>query len=567
MKFSQMPYERPDYEQVQSKLQSLLGCLKDASTAGECFRIHKEYEDYIGDCFTSFALACIRHSLDTNDEFYNKEKEYCDITLPKLQEVCQEFTAALLNSPFRKDMEQRWGSLMFDNAEMELKTFSPEIISDLQEESALCTKYSNLVASAQIDFDGKTLSFAEIQPYLEDLSRSIRKDAQDAVAKWFASKAEQLDNIFDKLVKVRTGMAKKLGYENFVQLGYHRMQRNCYDQQMVEKFRKGVMEHIVHVVTELKSQQAQRIGVDTIKIHDQYFEYPDGNAKPQGTADDILAHGKKMYHELSNETAQFIDFMMDNELFDVLTRPGKVVGGYCSWLPKYKAPFIFANFNGTSSDVGVLIHEAGHAFAACATKDIYPSDLRVYSMEIAETHSMSMEFFTWPWMEGFFGEQACKYYDSHLSKALTLLPDGSMIDEFQHQIYQNPDMSTAERNQYWLELEGKYRPWLDIGETPFYREGREWQSIMHIYEVPFYMIDYCLAQIIALNFWVENQKDHRKAWDKYSQLISFAGTKTFLGLIDAADLPTPFEPDNIKVVADAAIAWLSDREKLYAYPR
>jgi len=329
---------------------------------------------------------------------------------------------------------------------------------------------------------------------------------------------------------------------------------------MVAKFREGVAEYIVPAVTALKKEHAQRIGVDTIRIYDKSIEYPDGNAKPKGTADDILAHGKKMYHELSDETAEFIDFMLDNELLDVLTRPGKVPGGYCFSLPQYNAPFILANFNGTYSDVGVLTHEAGHALAAYAAKDIYPSDLRNYAMETAEIHSMAMEFFTWPWMEGFFGEQTGKYYESHLSRALTLLPDGSMIDEFQHHIYQNPDMTSAQRNQYWLELERKYRPWLDLEDTPFHAEGRGWQYEMHIYEVPFYMIDYCLAQIVALNFWTENQKKPQQAWDRYRRLIGFAGTKTFLDLIDDAGLPTPFEPDHVKIVADAAAAWLNDRK-------
>ena len=561
MKFSQMPYERPAYEEMQSQLQILLRRFKDASSAEECFNIYKEYDDYTDGYMTMFSLANIRNSLDTGDAFYKEEKEYWDMTMPKLRETDQALTAALLNAPFRKDMEREWGSLMFDNAEMELKTFAPQIVSDLQEENALSTQYGNLIASAQIDFDGKTLTLAQMMPYSENPDRSTRKAAQDVVARWFASKAQQLDVIFDKLVKIRNDIAKKLGYENFVQLGYHRMQRNCYDQGMVKTFREGILEHIVPVVTRLKKEQARRIGVDTIKVYDEYFEYTDGNATPKGTADDIFVQGKKMYHELSSETAEFIDFMLESELFDVQTRPGKAAGGYCSSLPKYKAPFIFANFNGTSSDVGVLTHEAGHAFAAYAAKDIYPSELRHYSMEIAEIHSMSMEFFTWPWMEKFFGEKTDKYYSSHLSRALAILPYVSMIDEYQHQIYRNPDMAPAERNRYWLELEGKYRPWLDLEDTPFYSEGRGWQDILHIYEVPFYMIDYCLAQVIALNFWAENQKAPHRAWDKYKRLIGFAGTKTFLELIKDVGLPTPFEPDNIKAVADAATTWLIEHKQ------
>ena len=558
MKFSQMPYKRPVYEDLQSQLQILLQQFKDVSTAEACFDVYKAYDDCSSAYITMFNLARIRNALDVNDEFYNKEKEYSDMTIPKLQEINQAFTTALLNSPFRSDMENKWGSLMFNNAEMELKTISSEIVSDLQEENTLVTEYSNLIASSQMDFDGKTLTFAEIISYFENPDRSVRKSAQYAMANWFTSRAEQLDTIFDELVKVRTRIAKKLGYSNFVQLGYDRMQRNCYDQDMVAKFRKGVVEHIVPIVIKLKKEQAQRIGVGTLKAYDQYFKFPDGNVKPKGTADDLLAHGKKMYRELSVETAEFIDFMLDNELFDVLARPGKVFGGYCFTLPKYNAPFILANFNGTASDIAVLNHEAGHAFAAYAAKDIYPSVLKNYSMEIAEVHSMTMEFLTWPWMEGFLGEQTYKYYYTQLLNALTFLPQGAMSDEFQHHIYQNPDMTPVQRNQYWLELEAKYRPWLDLEDTPFDGDGRFWQAEMLIYEVPFYMIDYALAEIVALNFWIENQKSPQQTWYKYKQLVSFAGTKTFLALIDEVDLPTPFEPDNIKKVAAAASAWLNE---------
>ena len=560
MKFSKMPYTRPVYEELNSKLRDLLERLKNAGTAEECFDVYKQYDDCYKDVDTTWALAYIRNSMDTNDEFYDKEVEYWDKISPELEEVFQEFTKALLSSPFRKEMEDKWGSLLFINAEIDLKTFCPEIIEDLQAENTLSTEYDKLKASAQIDFDGKTLTLAQIEPYYEEPDRSVRKAAQEATANWYMSNAEKLDDIYDKMVKLRTGMAKKLGYENFIELGYYRMQRNCYDKEMVARFRDGVAKHIVPIVTKLKKEQAQRIGVDTIKMYDQFFLYPDGNAKPKGTADDIFAHAKKMYHELSEETAAFIDFMLEKDLFDVLTRPGKSSGGYCCGIPDYRSAFIFANFNGTSGDVDVLTHEVGHAFASHMAWDIYPSALQECSSETAEIHSMAMEFFTWPWMEGFFGEQTDKYYDSHLSGALTFIPYGVMVDEFQHHIYQNPDLTPAQRNEYWLGLEEKYRPWLDLEDTPFYGEGRRWQAQLHIYGDPFYYIDYCLAEIIALCFWAENQKDTEQAWEKYRRLVGFAGTKTFVELVKDAGLSTPFETGNIKIVADAATAWLDNRK-------
>jgi len=556
MKFPNMPYTRPDFEETQAKFQVLLENFKKAATPEEAFAAYKEYDEFSRQILSMFTIARIRYTLDTTDEFYDKEKAYMDEVSPKLQMLIQSFSHALLATPFRKELEAEWGNLMFVNAEMATKTFSPEIVPDMQEENKLSSEYSKLIASAQIEFDGKTLTLAEIRPYYENPDQSVRKAAMEAAAAWFMSHAKRFDGIYDELVQVRTRIAKKLGHETFTQVGYYRMQRNSYDQAQVAKFREGVVKHIVPIAQRLKAEQAKRIGVDTLKLYDDSFEYPEGNAKPQGTPDDIFAHGKKMYHELSPETAEFIDFMLENELFDVLTRPGKQAGGYCAHIHTYRSPFIFANFNGTSGDIDVLTHEAGHAFAGYLARDIYPSALQRYSLETAEIHSMAMEFFTWPWMEGFFGDQTKKYYYSHLASALVFIPYGTMVDEFQHHIYEKPTMTPAQRNKLWNELEAKYRPWIDLDDFPFYGQGRRWQAQGHLFSSPFYYIDYCLAQIMALCFWAENQKTPDTAWAKYRRLLGFAGTKTFVELIEDAGLPNPFVPNNLKVVADAAVEWL-----------
>jgi M3 family oligoendopeptidase len=559
MKFSQMPYQRPQFEDAKATLEDLLARFKGAANAEEAFAVYKEYDDAMKAFQSMFAIGGIRHTLDTNDKFYDGEKSYFDETMPKLQPFTQAFTQALLDSPFRGEMEAAWGSVMFLNAEIALKTFCPEIVPDMQEENKLRSEYAKLVASAQINFDGKTLTLAEFGPYFENPDREVRKSAMLAASQWRMQHADKWDALFDELVKVRTRMAEKLGHKTFTQVGYYRMQRNCYAAAEVEKFREGVVRFIVPVAARLKAEQAKRVGVDKLTIYDDQIEYPEGNAKPIGTPEQIFIHGKRMYHELSDETAAFIDFMLENELFDVLTRPGKQAGGYCSNIPKYKSPFIFANFNGTSGDIDVLTHEAGHAFAGYLAQDIYPSALKRYSMETAEIHSMAMEFFTWPWMEGFFGDGVQKYYQSHLGAALTFIPYGTMVDEFQHHMYEKPHLTSQERNELWLELEKKYRPWLDMGDVPFYAEGRRWQAQGHIFSSPFYYIDYCLAQIIALSFWAEAQTDRDSAWAKYRRLTGFAGTKTFVDLVQDAGLPTPFVPENLKKVADAAMAWLDGR--------
>ena len=564
MKFSQMTYSRPDLEATKAELAGLIEAFRQAATADEAVSAFMDVDKFTVTIKSMIALASIRNSLDTTDEFYDAEKSYFDEVQPLLLEAMQPLKLALVGSPFRPALEEKFGTLMFTNIEMELKTFDPVIVPDLQQENKLVSEYDKLIASAQIEFDGKTLTLAQIKPYFEDTDRSVRKAATTATAQWFLERADKLDSLYDELVKLRTQMAKKLGFASFTELGYYRMTRNCYDGEMVARFRKGVRDYIVPIAARLKAEQAERIGLPSLKVYDDSFEHPDGNARPFGTPEEIFNHGRRMYHELSPQTAEFIDFMLDNELFDVLTRPGKSAGGYCTTIDMYKSPFIFANFNGTAGDIDVLTHEAGHAFNAYMIRDRAPSSLRQYTAETAEVHSMSMEFFTWPWMDGFFDKtqeatDSDKYRYTHLAGALSFIPYGTMVDDFQHRIYENPDMSPKERNDLWRELEGIYRPWLDLDETPFYEEGRRWQSQLHIYVYPFYYIDYCLAQTVALSFWADSQRDHAAAFQKYLKYIDFSGRKSFTESIAGCGLPSPFEPKMQDSLATAAAQWLDER--------
>lgn len=565
MKFQDMPYERVGYDEAAAQLDAFEKRVQEAQTAQDALTVLKEINEFSIRLDTMFSLAYIRNTLDTTDAFYDAEREYIDEIAPQLGEGQQRLTVALLQSPHRAALEQEIGTLYFQNAEIELRTFSPAIIPDLQEENRLTTEYQKLMASAQIEFDGKTLTLAQLTPYHRDKERSVRKTSMQARADWLASQGEALDRIFDELVKVRARIAKTLGYASFVELGYDRMTRNCYDAKAVALFREHLCKHIVPLATRIKSSQASRIDHNAgsperfITLFDDPFVFPDGNPTPIGTPEEIFEQGRQMYRAISPETAEFFDFMLENGLFDVLTRKGKAGGGYCIGLPMYKSPFIFANFNGTADDIDVLTHEAGHAFADYQNRDVFPHALQSPTYEACEVHSMSMEFFAWPYMDRFFGAQADKYRYSHLADALTFLPYGAMVDHFQHIIYERPGMTPCERNEEWLKLESAYRPWLDNDFT-FYGEGRRWQAQAHIYERPFYYIDYCLAQTVALAFWSMCQSDAKDAWSRYMRYTSKGGTATFTRLIELAGMPSPFGPDALRTVAQTAALWLAQNQ-------
>ena len=558
MKFSEMPYRRVE-KTVLDQISRLTERLTCASSAEEAEKIFMESEAISTEVQTMMNLCYIRSTIDTTDEFYAAVQEYNDELTPLLTEKSQEFSKALCASPFRRELEKKWGTLLFTNAELSMKGFAPELVPLLQEENALTSQYQKLYASAKIDFDGKVLTVAQLAPYKQSADRAVRKAAYEAEGSFFDANREQFDEIYDKLVKNRTAQAKKLGYENYLELGYIRLNRNCYGPADVARFRRQVVESMVPVVAEIKKAQAKRIGIADMKFYDDNFFYPDGNATPQGTPEELLAAGEKMYTEMSPETAEFAKLLFGNELFDVLAKPGKAPGGYCTSLPAYKAPFIFSNFNGTAGDVDVLTHEAGHAFADyVAARTIPILDLRSPTMEGCETHSMSMEFFTAPWHRLFFKEQTEKYEVSHAEDALIFIPYGSMVDHFQELMYTHPEMTPEERNETWLKLERQYRPYLDFEDLPFYSRGAGWQRQLHIYQYPFYYVDYCLAQSMALQFWMESVKDWNAAWKKYLKFVGMGGTRTFVDLIRESGLLSPLDDGSIAKIVELVSKWLKE---------
>ena len=507
---------------------------------------------------TLATLAHVRHSIDTRDAFYDGEAKFWNGARPQLQEYAQAWTTAILKGPYRADFAKEYGDLMFVNAEMELKTFSPEIIPELQRENDLTQAYEKLLASAQIPFEGGVYTLSQMTPFKTDADDARRLAAWKAEGQWYKDHQDQLDGLYDELVHLRDAMGKKLGYEGYTTLGYYRMSRNCYTKEDVEKFRLAVQKYLVPVADRIYREQAKRLGKQyPMSFADNALEFRSGNPRPFGTPEQILEQGRKFYDELSPETGAFFRTMLEGELLDVLSTEGKEGGGYCTSLPDYGVPFIFANFNGTQGDVEVVTHEAGHAFAAYLNRDRVPQSTVWPSLEACEVHSMSMEFMAWPWSEGFFGKDTRKFHYSHLSSALTFIPYGTMVDHFQHIVYEQPDLTPEQRHGVWKELLGIYMPWQKLdGEIPFYAEGEGWQRQHHIYSSPFYYIDYCLAQTVALELWAMLQKDQKEAWEHYMAYTRRGGSRTFTQLLAQAELKSPFDEACLREVCDTARDWL-----------
>ena len=548
MKFNDYKYEKINIDETKEKFSNLIKSFSDAENLEEQTKYMDEIIKLRNHIDTMETLVSIRHSIDTTDEFYDKENEYVDEISPILFGFISEFYKALVNSKFRADLEKKYGKFLFDLAENTLKTFNEEIIPDLQEENRLSSKYSKLIASAKIQFDGEEKNLSEMVPYTQSKDRNVRIEASKKVAHFFKENKDEFDKIYDGLVKVRTTIAQKLGYKNYVELGYAQLSRLEYDSEMVASYRKQVLENIVPLHTELRQRQAKRLGLDKLKFYDEPIKFNSGNADPHGDPEWILNHGKTMYNELSKETAEFFSFMTEKNLLDLLSKKGKMSGGYCTYIPEYKSPYIFANFNGTSHDVDVLTHEAGHAFQVYQSRGYEIPEYLWPTYEACEIHSMSMEFLTWPWMDLFFENDAEKYKFIHLSEALLFIPYGVTVDEFQHWVYENPNATPDDRRAKWLEIEKKYLPTRDYGEVDDLKEGIFWFRQGHIFNSPFYYIDYTLAQVGAFQFWIKSQENREKAWDEYLALCKLGGSKPFFELMKAANLKNPFEQGTIASV-------------------
>ena len=556
MKFSEFSYRRPDLQELGTKFSDYLAKFDQAEDFEQQNTVMVEINALRSEFETMEQLVIIRHTIDTTDPFYEEEQNYFDDVTPVYQGLVSQYYKSLVNSRFRQGLEEKWGKQLFIKADLTLKTFAPEIIEDLQLENKLSSEYTKLIASAKIMFEGEERNLPGLVPFQLSTDRATRKRANEAKYAFFSAHEEKLDELYHDLVKVRTRMAKKLGYTNFIELGYARMLRSDYDPSMVANFRLQVQNSIVPVASKLRERQKRRLGTATLPYYDEKFIFQTGNAKPKGNQEWIVENGQRMYNELSQETGEFFKGMVDNKLMDLIAKKGKASGGYCTYISDYQAPFIFSNFNGTSGDIDVLTHEAGHAFQVYCSRNYRIPEYHWPTYEACEIHSMSMEFFTWPWMELFFKEDTAKYRFTHLSEALLFIPYGVTVDEFQHFVYAHPEASPKERKAAWREIEKKYLPHRDYEDNDYLERGSYWHQQGHIFGDPFYYIDYTLAQICAFQFWKRSREDQETAWADYLRLCQAGGSKSFLELIGVANLISPFEDGCIASVVNVIQDWL-----------
>lgn len=544
--FSNLEYVRPDFDAAEAKAKELTERVKAAKSYADVKAVILESDEYMSELYTMTTIAHIRNTLNTTDEFYEKEIEFIHQRSPEAEGSFIALTKAIVDCPFTAEIDADLGKEYLVASRRELAQYDDALVPFMQEESRLETEYQKLMATAEIEFDGKKLNLYGIQKYFENPDREVRKAAFKKYSEFYESNEEKMEEIFDKLIKVRTKMGQALGYKTFTPLGYLQQGRSDYGQEEVAYFREQVRRELVPLCEKLYEAQAKRIGVDHIMAYDEKFVFPDGNAEPIGDEKYMVAEAQKMYHDLSPETGEFIDFMIEHELMDLENKPNKANTGYMTDLTKYRAPFVFSCFNHTIFDMQVLSHELGHAFAGYRAMRHQPV-MAYYSesTDIAEIHSMSMEQFCYPYAERFFGDAADKYRFAHLQEALTFVPFGVAVDEFQHIVYENPDLTPKERTMEWHKLEEKYMPWRKYENDPFMERGGYWYHKIHIFLYPFYYINYTLTTMGAMEFKKRYAENKEEAFKDYLTLCDIGGSLSYLESLKAAHLHVPFEEGSV----------------------
>lgn len=544
--FSELEYVRPDFDTAEAKAKELTQKVKEAKSYADVKAVILENDAVMSELYTMVTIAHIRNTLNTTDKFYEDEMAFIHQRAPEAEGSFVALTQAIVDCPFTAELDADLGKEYLVAAHRSLDQYDDTLVPYMQEESVLTTEYQKLMATAAIEFDGKTLNLYGIQKYFGDPDREVRKAAFKKYSEFYESNEEKMEEIFDKLIKVRTAMGKALGYETYTPLGYLHQGRSDYGQKEVAAFREQVRKEIVPLCEKLYEAQAKRIGVDTIMAYDEKFVFPDGNAEPIGDEAYMVAEAQKMYHDLSPETGEFIDFMIEHGLMDLENKPNKANTGYMTSLPKYLAPFVFSCFNHTTFDMEVLSHELGHAFAGYRAMRHQPiMDYFSESTDIAEIHSMSMEQFCYPYAERFFGDAADKYRFSHLQEAITFVPFGVAVDEFQHIIYENPNLTPKERTYEWHKLEEKYMPWRKYTDDPFMERGGYWYHKIHIFLYPFYYINYTLTTMGAMEFKKRYAGNKEEAFKDYLTLCDIGGSLSYLESLKAAHLHVPFEEGSV----------------------
>lgn len=562
-KFKDLQYERPSAETTEAALKEQLSAFRNAADYSEAKAAFLKRQDIMAEFRTMQVIASIRSNMNTADEFYRAEEDYFNTVTPKLSVVLKEFNEAVAAGTFRSEFEKEYGEQLFRLLDADIRTNSEDIVGEKIEEAKISSEYMRTAASCKTMFRGEECNFYGLLKHMLSTDREERKEAMIAWADLYESASADLEDQYARLCALRRTEAEKLGFGSYIDMVYMARHRFDYTSADIEKFREAVRTYIVPVASKIHEAQRKRLGVEKLEYYDEQLAFPQGNSTPDKDTQGMVDAAQKMYRELSPETGEFFDFMVEHELFDLETRPNKHLGGYCTSLMKYKAPFIFSNFNGSSADTEVLTHEAGHAFEGYVASRVQElTEYRHSTSEVNEIHSMGMEFFTDPWYSLFYPEgEGDRYRYEHLADSLENITYLVSVDEFQHRVFEGEQPDAAGLRKIWKDIENKYMPWRSYDGNEFLESGGFWMQKQHIFLYPFYYVDYALAMLCALQFFLRMRRDRQEAWSSYLKLCRLGGSLGYFDLLEAAGLSNPFREETVRDVTAGVTEVLAELEK------
>ncbi|MGN0482112.1 MAG: M3 family oligoendopeptidase [Lachnospiraceae bacterium] len=551
-KFSQLAYTPSDYEKINQKLESLTKKITEAKRVEDVIAGIEESETLMDQVSYSYNLAFIRSSLDCTDEFYQDaiQKEGAGISM--LQTA--PFHKALLDSPFLPELEKRYGTEFRPVLEQNFQTKvgGHELMA---KEQVLVSQYQQKKASLQVKFRGKQYSEGEMFVFFDDPNRQTRLDARKALAQAVLEQKETFAPMLTELISLRDQIAKENGFENYLEYANASYSRRGYGEAEMTAFCQQVKEELVPLLSELREEQRKRLGVEKLMSYDEHIYFADGNAAPAGDAAFLTEQSKKMYDALSPELGTFFKAMVESESLDVAPSVHKVAGmGFCTDVSREYLPYVFGNCNGTDTDVEVFTHEIGHAWQGYLTKKQVDLDLlQQMPLDAVEIPSKTMELFTYPYAENFFGKDAAKFRQGHFIGALREIASYCSIHEFNTWIYTHVGASFEELTEKQIEIEKLYHPELDYGEMePYVLQGCDLMRSMAVYMFPRYVISYALSEMCAMDLFRQMKEDPAAAWAAYGKLCSVGGSLSYPDILAGAGLEPAYAKNRVgKVVTFA----------------
>ena len=511
------------------------------------------------------ALLYIGMTCDTESE--EKKESFLDFMSnirPKLSEFSDALNRRIVNHSSVDDLPSRY-DLMLRGMRTDVEIFRKENIPLGVRQTELVTEAQTINGAMTVEFEGQEMTFPQMSKYLESNDRSQRQAAWMAMSSRRMEDSERLSEIFDELITIRHQMATNAGFESYTQYMFRAMHRFDYTIEDCLEFHDSVESVCMPILKKINEERCDGLGIGGLSpwdVNEKGGSGPDIHGreplKPFETVDEMVEKLSVMFHEISSDLGGKFDKLVEMDTLDLETRKGKAPGGYQYYLEKSRVPFIFMNAAGLQGDLETMIHEAGHAFHSLYCGHLELIDERDYPIEFAEVASMSMELLTQPWWDKFYeSEEADRARRAHLEGVVFLLPWIATIDSFQHWIYANPGHSKEERAEVWLSIRDKFGSDMDwTGHTDF--KELSWQQQGHLFGVPFYYIEYGIAQLGSLQLWKTQMGDPQKALDDYANAMSLGNTRTLPELFSAADLELGFNEGHFMTLMGTVETALSE---------